>query len=569
MFGRILTLFAREALEDRNSGSGGGGGRGGGGGAALVVLAGAGYLVYEFIIKPYLAVKAYLGQFFGEEIPTGLAYPAIPGFMVLILMAMIASLVVWLFYYFNKFPNYASRAILGFSIGMFVIFMMFNGDILGRLGPLTTGYSKDSFFFMFLVFFSFSLLSWIYFALSRHYRYQAKNIDFTPNFMRRDPLEIEGRKVVISAFLNRRVNLGFLCMLLLFVVFDPNLWPDIPLEIQFWRGVQYIPELDPPEVQYYANLNATPYTVLHTIATYLFFAYFVITLQLRAAHRLKVKESYAGYIPPYYVYSLGVVGTFCACVFAFVPYEYMGKKNLFLQAVAPLTYFSISLIRTGWQYTRFLNVIERKKSKSTVPAFNAKKSLLLIFGVSFSLVTVCVFYMYFYGLKISFDSNDIRLAINDDLPKRFRYFTFREVEEFTLLPQSMPVKDNDRTHFFYNRFEMKVVTDILPDGRYGFDTVEQTTVKLKGDIVFYKRYETHIEPSEKLILKNLEVVEADLSVLDDAYQGKRRSLPMKYLKRSAMQLFGKTNSLQPTIFYSLITKAKVSNNEIIMRFKLD
>jgi hypothetical protein len=460
--------------------------------------------------------------------------------MMLIFVAMTASLFVWLFSRFNKYPNYASRAIIGFSIGMFIINFP-TRELFSALGPMTIGHSSKRHVFMFT--FSFGVLSWIYFASSRFFRFRSKRKNEELKGTPKAPKFIELEKVSTAAFLNRRVNKGFLLFLLGFALFDPVFWPGSDL---------------------WASSSTTLSIFLQTLATYLFVAYFVITLQLRAVRRLDFLDCYGGYIPPYYIYGLAVVGTFCAAVFAFVPFDYMGRENHVLQAIAPFVYFGISLFRTGKQYYSRIKTTEHMVQTGVV--FNTKKSLVFYFSIVVVISMVGIMYMHSYGHNVSYNSEDIRVSIDKALPLEFEpkenIGFFRDITEFTLLGNIKTDKRSDRIE---KRFVMKVLTKIpvrrnKHQSRLRYTTLKETIVAIKGNIAYRKR-------TNDLFLKDVEFVR--MSFDDDSFTKDELRRAKSNIRRAIRRHFGNERLYPlPEIFFPLIDQVKFDDGEIKMQLKL-
>jgi MFS family permease len=328
--------------------------RAGGGMGGLVMLCIIGYVVYAYILTPLAIAMNHLGQSFGKTIYFGVSYAAIPGFMVLVFVGMVASLSVRLVSPFNKYPNYASRAILGLSIGLIVISWVYRVTAFEALGPIMMGfYDQYPLIIMTLLY---GILSWVYFSVSRYAKFKSIDLCEQGGDKKLDQGEVESKKIAFIGFQNRRIMFGFLCSLLLLAMCDAYLWPILSIETRFLT--EFIPRYIPQPQDYSTYIDVTTNVILHTVATYLFVAYFVFTLLLRSAFRMHRKGGYGGYVPPYYAYGLAIIGAFCCAVFGFVPYPYMGEENATLQAIAPIVYFSVSLLRTAWAYYSFLSFID-------------------------------------------------------------------------------------------------------------------------------------------------------------------------------------------------------------------
>lgn len=533
-------------------------------GGSIIIFIFIYYLVNKYIIQPYLSAEAYLGQFFGDTataLPTELSFPAIPAFIVLVFVAITASFFVWLISRFNQFPNYASRAILGLTIALIVITDHFYYYVLEALGPMTMGYGNLFPFIMMALLYG--LLSWVYFSASCSFKFRSNRLDNKSMGMSTHPIDIENKKIAISAYLNRRINTGFFIMLIGFAVFDPNFWFDTTIYKSFWGNIEFLAQYEPLEHQYIASQTATPSVILHTIATYLFMAYFVITLQVRAALRLDNKEGYAGYIPPYYVYGLAVTGTFCAVVFAFVPYEYIGKENATWQAIPPILYFSISLFRTGWQYAGFLKSIDITR-KSFVKDFNARKYFFIYFLTVVSIVIIGIIYMSFYGLNLTYSNEEIRSAINQNLPRTATYkkksfvwgdhgIVFQEVTMLKIYPYNRPYKTMS---LLDNEFEMKVQTEVKVSRSYG---------KVKGLVTFKGR--VYMNKNDSVELRNIRFVDADFKLEKnhkDKVNYRLKDAGKRSFKFDQLNLY-----LFPEIVYSIVRNAELANDGIKIEIGFD
>lgn len=539
------------------------------------MIVGTVYLIYEYIIKPILSVIAYFEQFYNVVIPPGLAFPSIPAFLVLMIMTIIASFSVWLMSFFNRFPNYASRALIGFSIGMFAIFkllepMFTRTEYFNVFGPMRLGFTNSNLFIALVLIFSFSLLGWIYFASSRFFRFRSKRLNEESRAMYYDPEQVELEKVTATAFLNRRLNKCFIFLLLILALFDDHLWPNLPIDTSFLT--QYFPAYQPAANENFANSDASLSVILQTIATYLFIAYFVITLQLRSARKLKISKIYAAYIPPHYVYFLAIIGTYCAAVFAFVPYDYMEQKDYIRQAIPPLLYFSISLFRTGRQYYRCLkNMGSTGRVSGRDVNFNMK--LFLAFMAVLIMSIISVHSLLSNGINASFKNDEIRTMLNKQLPEKYIFhsntylrgylqFKFLEVTEFTMLPNN----PNPDAHFedsFKTKFEMKVLMTARFED-YNGRNFKKAFIKLKGNVQFEK-------PRYVLSLSDIEVVDIDLDYLNRINQINMEKIKEDdRLKQSIKKPFSSMKIVYlPEVITPLINRAKVANNDLTVEFKIE
>ena len=317
------------------------------------------YLFYEYIIKPINSAYEYLGQFSIKMLSEGEAFPPIPAFYNILVMTIIAYLLMWTLSFFKKFPNYASRSILIFCLAFILAFKGPNFDIR-IIGPLASGYDEPGMIFLLLP--AYAILSWLLFIVVRFFRF--RSLDRNTQSQKKETRSSQNEekwvreRIAISSFLHRKVNLGFVFVIAILAIFEPNFWPDVTFESRFWAGTEYNPNHHTQEDLYYANLNADSNIILRTIASYLFLLFLVFTLQVRSAVSMRWMVGFSGYIPAKNVFFIAFSGAFCAAVFAFTPYEYPGDESQIWKITLPVLFIGFSLFRTGRQYYRFLKLVD-------------------------------------------------------------------------------------------------------------------------------------------------------------------------------------------------------------------
>jgi len=522
--------------------------------AVVGIIGLLGYSINEYVIKPTMFAGAYLGKLFGADIPVGVSYPPLPAFLILLIAVFIASRFVWLLSYFKENPNYASRAIIGFSIGMYAIVKVFeskfdNASIFSVFGPLTLGHNNRHLLIALIVMVCFSVLGWLYFAYYRFTRFKPINEKEKSSYSGTQRQFVARQKNAITSFLNRRLNFGLVCFLTLVAIADPNFWPG---------------------VESYGNSDTSLNVILRTIATYLFIAYFIITLQLRSARKLQTLVCYGGYIPPYYVYSLAIIGVYCAAIFAFIPYEYMGRNDFVLQAIPPLIYFSVSLIRTGWQYYKLLNYVDFKgmgAGREFTPRMTS--AYFLLFVTFFSMSLGSVHYVLSKGIHAQFDNEAITDMINDQLPRKRSdqnnkaSYEFLEVIEIKVLPNNPDLSQNTSA---IAGFEMTLnMKARLGDGRdagYKYMGEVEAPVKIKGNVL-WRKYK------DSFSLDILEIVNIDPRIIEKSEKVRwpkygRRQLLLKSIRRA----FHTINPVNiPGLVFSFVYGAEVVEEKLVVEFR--
>ena len=119
---------------------------------------------------------------------------------------------------------------------------------------------------------------------------------------------------------------------------------------------------------------------------------------------------------------------------------------------------------------------------------NIKKNINLIYGIAIlaSVLSVCFFYFSYYGLTLNYSNLEIKNELNNDLRHKIETpigdFYIRRIDDIVILPNNkIESKINMMVDFFY-RAKINV------------------TVKLKGDIIFYK--ESHFLTINNIVITN-------------------------------------------------------------------